>query len=40
VKNISLKTNAYLTKVKKKNYISIILSLSGEYSFKNWEKGG
>ena len=32
-------TNTYLTKVKKKNYIPIILSLSGEYFFKNGGKG-
>jgi hypothetical protein len=33
-------TNALLIRVKKKNYIPIILSLSGKYSFKNGAKGG
>ena len=32
-------TNAKLTKVKNKNYILIILSLSEKYSFKNQGKG-
>ncbi len=37
---VNFLNKAQVTKIKKKNYIQIILNLSGKYVFKNWRKGG